>query len=81
MADFKGVKFRSPAIPVYVKTFQAIGANPTPVPWPEAYNALKMGVVEGCEGTPSPLLKANIFEVGKYFTKTNHLYTAMLMLI
>jgi len=81
MADVKGVKFRSPQIPVYVKMFQAIGANPTPIPWPEAYNALKQGVVDGLEGGPDPLLNANIFEVAKYLTRTNHLYTAMMLLI
>ena len=81
MADFKGVKFRSPAIPVYVKMFKAIGANPTPIPWPEAYNALRMGIVDGLEGAPEAFVASKMYEIAKYITMTNHLYTAMLLLI
>ena len=76
MADFKGVKFRSPEIPVYMKMFQAIGATPTPIPWPEVYNAMKQGIVDGMETTPTGFIGAKIYEVAKYVILTNHLYTA-----
>jgi tripartite ATP-independent transporter DctP family solute receptor len=76
MADFKGVKFRSPEIPVYMKMFQAIGATPTPIPWPEVYNAMKQGIVDGMETTPTGFVGAKIYEVSKYVYLTNHLYTA-----
>jgi tripartite ATP-independent transporter DctP family solute receptor len=76
MADFKGVKFRSPEIPVYMKMFQAIGATPTPIPWPEVYNAMKQGIVDGMETTPTGFVGAKIYEVSKYVMLTNHLYTA-----
>jgi TRAP-type C4-dicarboxylate transport system substrate-binding protein len=81
MADFKGVKFRSPAIPVYVKMFQAIGATPTPIPWPEVYNAMKQGIVDGMETTPTGFIGAKVYEVAKYAIMTNHLYTAANVLI
>ncbi len=81
MADFKGVKFRSPAIPVYVKMFQAIGATPTPIPWPEVYNAMKQGIVDGMETTPLGFTGAKVYEVAKYAIMTNHLYTACNILI
>jgi tripartite ATP-independent transporter DctP family solute receptor len=76
MADFKGVKFRSPEIPVYMKMFQAIGATPTPIPWPEVYTAMKQGIVDGMETTPTGFIGAKIYEVSKYVYLTNHLYTA-----
>jgi len=76
MADFKGVKFRSPEIPVYMKMFQAIGATPTPIPWPEVYNAMKQGIVDGMETTPTGFVGAKIYEVAEYVIMTNHLYTA-----
>jgi tripartite ATP-independent transporter DctP family solute receptor len=81
MADFKGVKFRSPEIPVYIKMFQAIGATPTPIPWPEVYSAMKQGIVDGMETTPTGFVGAKIYEVAKYVIQTNHLYTAANILI
>lgn len=81
MADFKGVKFRSPEIPVYIKMFQAIGATPTPIPWPEVYSAMKQGIVDGMETTPTGFVGAKIYEVAQYVIQTNHLYTAANILI
>lgn len=75
MADFSGLKFRSPGIPVYVKMFEAIGATPTPIPWTEVYTAMKSNIVDGMETTPEGMIGAKIYEVSKYVIKTGHIYT------
>ena len=49
--DLADVKFRVPEIDVYFNSWQAIGVNPTPVPWGELYLALRQGVVNGGEGS------------------------------
>jgi tripartite ATP-independent transporter DctP family solute receptor len=72
--DFKGVKFRSPDIPVYVKMFQAIGASPVPIPWTETYQAMQTNIVDGMETAPSAMATDHLYEVGKYVIKTGHLY-------
>jgi TRAP-type C4-dicarboxylate transport system substrate-binding protein len=61
--------------------FQAIGATPTPIPWPEVYNAMKQGIVDGMETTPTGFIGAKVYEVAKYVIMTNHLYTAATVVI
>jgi TRAP-type transport system periplasmic protein len=79
--DFKGVKFRSPPIPVYVEMFKALGASPTPIPWPETYSAMKSKVCDGLETTPAGMWAAKMYEVSKIVTVTHHLYTVDTLLI
>jgi len=79
--DFKGVKFRSPPIPVYVLMFKALGASPTPIPWPEVYSAMKSKVCDGLETTPAGMWGAKMFEVSKVVTVTHHLYTCDTLLM
>jgi len=81
LEDFKGVKFRSPPIPVYVKMFQALGASPTPIPWPETYSAMKSKVCDGLETTPAGMWAAKMYEVSRIVTVTHHLYTVDTLLI
>ena len=74
--DLSDVKFRVPEIDVYFNSWQAIGVNPTPVPWGELYLALRQGVVDGGEGPFTTLLPTKFPEVAKYVLETNHLYSS-----
>lgn len=71
--DFKGLKIRLPEAPVFVQTFSALGAIPTPIPAPEAYTALQTGVVDAMEGTPEVAYTFKIYEVTKYLSRTRHI--------
>ncbi|MEC8642614.1 MAG: TRAP transporter substrate-binding protein [Pseudomonadota bacterium] len=79
--DLSGVKFRVPEIDVYFNSWQAIGVNPTPVPWGELYLALRQGVVNGGEGPFTTLLPTKFPEVAKFVLETNHLYSANTMIM
>jgi tripartite ATP-independent transporter DctP family solute receptor len=81
LEDFKGVKFRSPPIPVYVMMFEALGASPTPIPWPEVYSAMKSNLADGLETTPEGMWDYKMYEVTNYVTITNHLYTCDTLLM
>lgn len=71
-ADFKGVNFRVPSTELWVKTFEALGANPTNIAFSEAYSALSQGVADGIE-SPFATLYANKFhEAVKELTLTQH---------
>lgn len=72
-ADFAGVKIRLPEAPVFVRTFQALGAIPTPIPAPEMYSALQTGVVDAMEGSPETAYTFKIFEVAKHLSRTRHI--------
>ena len=44
-ADLKGMKIRVVGSPLYLETFTALGANPTPMSWPAAQPAYASGEV------------------------------------
>lgn len=71
--DFMGVKIRLPEAPVFVRTFRALGAIPTPIPAPEMYSALQTGVVDAMEGSAETAYTFKIFEVTKNMSRTRHI--------
>ena len=70
--DFKGIKIRLPESPLYVETFQALGANPTTMAFSETFTAVQQGTVDGLEITASAINTAGYYEVCKYLSLTRH---------
>ncbi len=58
---------------MFVRSFAALGAQPTPIPAPEMYSALQTGVVDAMEGSAEVGYTFKIFEVTKYLSKTRHI--------
>lgn len=79
--DIQGMKLRVPEGPVFVSTFEALGANPTPISFGELYSALQLGVVDGQENPPAHILTQNFHEVQDYVTRTGHIYLSSPVLI
>ena len=76
VADMKGLKMRTMTLPSHQNLMKAYGAAATPVAWAEVYTALQTGVVDG-QHNPIPIvLTGKLFEVQKYLTITNHLYSS-----
>jgi tripartite ATP-independent transporter DctP family solute receptor len=72
--DVKGLKIRVMESALHKAIWQALGANPTPMPWP-IYSELEQGVIDGQE---NPLWVAEVYkmyEVQKYMTMTRHVYS------
>lgn len=60
-ADMRGMKLRVPNSDLYVAMVKALGADATPMPLGEVYQALVQGVIDGAENNwPS-------YEVGRHF--------------
>ena len=72
IADMKGLRIRTPEIPVYVETFKALGASPTPLPYLEVYLALQQGTIDGAENPLSSGTDQKWPEVVKFVTMTRH---------
>jgi TRAP-type transport system periplasmic protein len=72
--DIAGLKLRVIPNPINVDWVKALGANPTPLPFPELYAALEQGAVDGQENPVATIKGAKLFEVQKYMTLTNHQY-------
>ncbi len=72
--DLSGKKIRVPDSPVFVKSWQALGAAPTPLSFGEVFTALQQGVIDGQENPLSLILASRFSEVVKFLIKTEHVY-------
>jgi tripartite ATP-independent transporter DctP family solute receptor len=79
--DLQGIKIRVIPSPLVIDTQKAMGSNPIPIPWAETISALKQGIVDGVETGNSYYYTARLWEYTKYFSYTNHLYTANVVLM
>ncbi|MGI6069057.1 MAG: TRAP transporter substrate-binding protein DctP [Blautia sp.] len=71
--DLKGMKIRVPDSTPYVKTFEAIGANPTPLTMNEIYTALQQGTIDGLENPLTTIVNGGWQEVAKYILLDGHI--------
>jgi tripartite ATP-independent transporter DctP family solute receptor len=75
LADFEGLKIRVPEAPLFIETFKALGANPTPLDFAELYSGLEQGIVDAQENAFVATLAPKFYEVQKYLAVTNHMHT------
>jgi len=73
--DINGLKFRLPSMPVRVKVFEAFGAIPTIVDFPEVYMALKTGTVDAQENPAETIYSYKYYEAQKYLVMTEHVFS------
>ncbi|WP_422447464.1 TRAP transporter substrate-binding protein [Thermoanaerobacterium sp. DL9XJH110] len=79
--DLKGLRVRVPNVPLFVKSWEALGAKPVPMALSEVFTALQQGTVEAQEN-PLALIKSNgFYEVQKYVNKTEHVIGWIYILI
>jgi C4-dicarboxylate-binding protein DctP len=71
-ADFQGLKFRISGSKIADQYVRLMGGLPQILAFSEVYQALQMGVVDGCENTPSNYLTQKFFEVQKHISAANH---------
>ncbi|MBE7560130.1 TRAP transporter substrate-binding protein [bacterium] len=76
-ADLSGTNIRVMETPVHIAVFNALGANARPMPFSELYTALQQGNVDAAENDADAFYSGKFYEVCKYFTLTNHVYTAI----
>jgi TRAP-type transport system periplasmic protein len=72
-ADLAGVKLRMPGSDAWLFLGQALGANPTPLPFSEVYLGLQTGTVDA-QDNPLPTVEAaKFYEVTEQIVLTSHL--------
>jgi tripartite ATP-independent transporter DctP family solute receptor len=64
-ADLKGLKVRVVGSPLFLETFNALGANPTQMSWADAQPALASGAVDGQENPLSIFAAAKLHAIGQ----------------
>ncbi len=79
--DFNGIRLRVQPSDMFLDSFRALGANPVPLPWSDAFTAVQQGTIDGLE-IPLAVIYANKFpEVTKHLSLTRHAYNALALLI
>lgn len=81
LADLKNQKLRVIQSPAYVETYQALGAQPTPMAYSEVYISMQNGVVDGAENSPDTMIMDRFVEVSKYFNMTKVHYMPALVVM
>src|SRR5258708_21242826 len=76
--DMKGLKLRVPDPPLFVMFPRAVGANPTPIAFAEAYLALQNGTVDAQENQLPTRDAKKYYEVQSQFKQTTHTTAARL---
>ncbi len=69
-----GKRIRVIQSPLHTELWKAFGANPTPIPIPETYNALQTGVVDMMDLTKSAYAGFKLYEVVPYLIETGHIW-------
>ena len=80
-ADMKGLKIRTPNIPVMKDAISAWGVSVTTMDPSELYTALQTGVVDGQENPPSSIFGWKLYEVQKYLMLTGHMMGNMVIMV
>jgi TRAP-type transport system periplasmic protein len=79
--DFNGLKIRVPESEVRLETFKALGASPLPMAWSEVFTALQQGTIDGQENPLSVVSSSSFYDVQKYLTISNHVYSPATLFI
>jgi tripartite ATP-independent transporter DctP family solute receptor len=81
MEDLEGVKLRVMQNTVYLDSFKMLGANAVPMAFSELFSALETNTVDGQENPYNTILSSKFYEVQKYLTVTNHVYSPWIVLV
>jgi tripartite ATP-independent transporter DctP family solute receptor len=81
MEDLDGVKLRVMQNNVFLNSFKTLGANAIPMSFSELFSALETKTVDGQENPFNTILSSKFYEVQKYMTVTNHVYSPWIVLV
>lgn len=81
MEDLDGIKLRVMQNNVYLESFKLLGANAVPMAFSELFTALETKAVDGQENPFNTILSSKFFEVQKYLSVTNHVYSPWIVLV
>jgi tripartite ATP-independent transporter DctP family solute receptor len=81
MEDMQGIKLRVMQNNVFLNSFQTLGANAIPLAFSELFSALETKTVDGQENPFNTILSSKFYEVQKYMTVTNHVYSPWIVTV
>lgn len=81
LEDLDGIKLRVMQNTVFLDSFKTLGANAIPLPFSELFSALETKAVDGQENHYNTILSSKFYEVQKYLTVTNHVYSPWIVTV
>ena len=72
LADLQHSKVRVQQSDLFVSMIEALGANPTPMPYGEVYTALKTGIIDAAENNYPSYESSRHFEAAQFYSLTEH---------
>lgn len=81
MEDLSGVKLRVMQNAVFLESFKTLGAQAVPLSFNELFSALNTHVVDGQENPFNTILSSRFYEVQKYLSVTNHVYSPWIVMV
>jgi tripartite ATP-independent transporter DctP family solute receptor len=81
LEDLDGIKLRVMQNNVYLDSFKLLGANAIPLPFSELFSALETRTVDGQENPFNTILSSKFYEVQKYLSVTNHVYSPWIVMV
>ncbi len=77
--DMDGLKIRTVVADLPQELVRALGAAPTPIPWPELFTSFQTGVVDGSKNGITDIMNMKFPEAGlQYITLDGHAYMGAL---
>ncbi|KGA02745.1 C4-dicarboxylate ABC transporter substrate-binding protein [Cobetia amphilecti] len=73
--DLEGMKIRVPQNKIMLATYQAWGASPISMSWPEVFTGLQQGVIDGQDNPDIVNYTMKFQEVQKYLTEVHYQYS------
>ena len=81
LEDLDGIKLRVMQNTVFLESFKTLGANAIPMPFSELFSALETKTVDGQENPYNTILSSKFYEVQKYLSITNHVYSPWIVTV
>ncbi|MFM5177773.1 TRAP transporter substrate-binding protein [Aeromonas caviae] len=75
LEDFKNLKIRSAENPTQIQAWRSAGLSPMPLAWGEIYTSLQQGLIGGQESAIDSIYTQRFYEVQKYLSLTEHMYS------
>jgi tripartite ATP-independent transporter DctP family solute receptor len=79
--DVKGLKVRTMENEVHIAAWRALGAQPTPMAWPDTLVALQQKTIDGQENPAWANLANKMPDMQRYMSMTGHIYTPGILMM
>lgn len=81
VADLKGLKMRTIESELLLDMYSALGTNATPMAFPEVYNGLQQGVIDGSDFSVGVYYTTRVYEPSKYFSEVPLYYASATLVL